>query len=216
MSNALLIGAPTQSAGGANLVLGSQPQFPAPYPPYHTAHLATRPALISTHGATTLPPGTAFRSPAAAYHTMQHNGEIIYPYPTQVATVGGGAPLTFLPTASASVVSSTQSLQTIRSAGTSQPPPQTPQQQVQSVQQPPLIQQKVPTAYTPPAIVAAVPLPHPPSATTPTGMYSALSCFNCGSQKHTGLDCQEASMEDVTRNSVYKLDYNAAIAAASC
>lgn len=33
------------------------------------------------------------------------------------------------------------------------------------------------------------------------------SCFNCGSTSHTGLNCSEASMEDVTRNAVYKLDY---------
>lgn len=33
------------------------------------------------------------------------------------------------------------------------------------------------------------------------------SCFNCGSTSHTGLSCTESSMEDVTRNSVYKLDY---------
>lgn len=33
------------------------------------------------------------------------------------------------------------------------------------------------------------------------------SCFNCGSINHTGLNCSEASMEDVTRNAVYKLDY---------
>lgn len=33
------------------------------------------------------------------------------------------------------------------------------------------------------------------------------SCFNCGSINHTGLNCSEASMEDVTRNAIYKLDY---------
>lgn len=33
------------------------------------------------------------------------------------------------------------------------------------------------------------------------------SCFNCGSTTHIGLNCSEASMEEVTRNSVYKLDY---------
>lgn len=37
-----------------------------------------------------------------------------------------------------------------------------------------------------------------------------LSCFNCGSQLHTGRDCQESSMEDATRGAIYKLDYNAA------
>lgn len=36
----------------------------------------------------------------------------------------------------------------------------------------------------------------------------ALSCFNCGSTSHNGPECQEASMEDVTRTSIYKLDYH--------
>lgn len=34
-----------------------------------------------------------------------------------------------------------------------------------------------------------------------------ISCFNCGSNQHTGVECQEASMEDVNRG-IYKLDYN--------
>lgn len=49
---------------------------------------------------------------------------------------------------------------------------------------------------------SAVPVPTP----YPTNK-SGLSCFNCGSTTHTGLNCSEASMEDVTRNAVYKLDY---------
>lgn len=210
MSGAVLIGPPTPTAGGANLVLSSQPQFtPAPYPPYHTAaHLAatSRPTLIAAHATPpALPPGSAFRPPtAAAYPQMQHNGEILYPY--------AGGHIAFLTTAG------TQNLQqTMRSAAqTTQPPP--PQQQQQ--QQPPLIQQqqqqqKVPTAYTPPAVITGV-VPPPPAASTPTGsLYPPQSCFNCGSQKHTGLDCQESSMEDVTRNSIYKLDYNASLAAAA-
>lgn len=36
------------------------------------------------------------------------------------------------------------------------------------------------------------------------------SCFNCGSSQHTGQECQEASMEDVTRG-IYKLDYNSTV-----
>ena len=49
---------------------------------------------------------------------------------------------------------------------------------------------------------SAVPVPTP----FPTNK-AGLSCFNCGSTTHTGLNCSEASMEDVTRNAVYKLDY---------
>uniref|UniRef100_A0A182TUN4 CCHC-type domain-containing protein n=1 Tax=Anopheles melas TaxID=34690 RepID=A0A182TUN4_9DIPT len=37
---------------------------------------------------------------------------------------------------------------------------------------------------------------------------AAPSCYNCGSLKHTGLDCPEASMEDMTRTSNFTLDYN--------
>jgi hypothetical protein len=33
------------------------------------------------------------------------------------------------------------------------------------------------------------------------------SCFNCGSTSHTGLNCSEASMEDVQQKALYKLDY---------
>lgn len=39
-------------------------------------------------------------------------------------------------------------------------------------------------------------------------MVTHLSCYNCGSQSHSGPDCQEASMEDVTRSAIYKLDYS--------
>lgn len=220
MSGAVLIGPPTPTAGGANLVLSSQPQFtPAPYPPYHTAaaHLASsRSTLIAAHATpTALPPGPAFRPPT-------YNGEILYPY------TGVGPTIAFLTTAAAPLPApGAQNMQqTMRSAAqtTQQPPPPQPQQQPQQQQQQ---QQKVPPAYTPPAAVTgvvppptaavvpvAVPVvPHPPAASTPTGsLYSPLSCFNCGSQKHTGLECQESSMEDVTRNSIYKLDYLSASA----
>lgn len=54
----------------------------------------------------------------------------------------------------------------------------------------------------------AVPVPTP----YPTNKM-VQSCFNCGSTSHTGLNCAEASMEDVTRNAVYKLDYTASVPA---
>ncbi|XP_039433030.1 dual specificity protein kinase splA isoform X2 [Culex pipiens pallens] len=208
VSGAVLIGPPTPTAGGANLVLSSQPQFtPAPYPPYHTAaHLAptSRPTLIAA-----APAGSAFRPPTvpAAYPPLQHNGEILYPY-------AGGPTIAFLTTAATAPPQNLQ--QTMRSAAQTTQPPPPPQQQQPPLIQPQQQQQKVPTAYTPP--VAVVPPQHPSSAaSTPTGgassLYSPQSCFNCGSQKHTGLDCQESSMEDVTRNSIYKLDYNASLIA---
>lgn len=51
---------------------------------------------------------------------------------------------------------------------------------------------------SPSAVV--VPTPYPTNK-------MVQSCFNCGSINHTGVNCSEASMEDVTRNAVYKLDY---------
>lgn len=36
-----------------------------------------------------------------------------------------------------------------------------------------------------------------------------LSCFNCGAHSHSGRDCHESSIEEVTRGTVYKLDYTA-------
>jgi hypothetical protein len=69
-------------------------------------------------------------------------------------------------------------------------------------------------AFTPPFLPAAQPpvvvtsRSSPLAAPTPYPTNKMVqSCFNCGSTTHTGLNCSEASMEDVTRNAVYKLDY---------
>lgn len=71
--------------------------------------------------------------------------------------------------------------------------------------------------------VSSLPASHPASslmldpslaAAAPSNPKLIQSCFNCGSQSHTGRECKEASMEDVTRNSIYKLDYSAAQALA--
>lgn len=78
--------------------------------------------------------------------------------------------------------------------------------------------------YTTVVAAAAQPMQHLPTITSLTSksnqntMVSSFllanenakpttSCFNCGSNQHTGQECQEASMEDVTRG-IYKLDYN--------
>lgn len=55
-------------------------------------------------------------------------------------------------------------------------------------------------------------MPSPSSliqSVAPFPSISKLSCFNCGSTSHTGRECQDPSMEDVTRNSIYKLDFSA-------
>lgn len=56
-----------------------------------------------------------------------------------------------------------------------------------------------------PPVVALTPL-------IPALALQPKSCFNCGSTSHTGRDCPEASMEDVTRPNVYKLDFSSSMA----
>lgn len=67
------------------------------------------------------------------------------------------------------------------------------------------------TAQHAPVVVSALSQRASPSAVPVPTPYPTnkmmQSCFNCGSTLHTGLNCSEASMEDVTRNAVYKLDY---------
>lgn len=71
-------------------------------------------------------------------------------------------------------------------------------------------------------VVAALPQNIPSASASATPIVTAFptnkmnqSCFNCGSTAHSGRECQESSMEDVTRNSIYKLDYTALAAAAA-
>lgn len=61
-----------------------------------------------------------------------------------------------------------------------------------------------PSLQTP--TVSAVPALLTNSSAYPTNKLNQ-SCFNCGSTSHTGRECSESSMEDVTRNTIYKLDY---------
>lgn len=75
-----------------------------------------------------------------------------------------------------------------------------PTQPQQVIIPPTTQQQRVSPSQTPPNVLLPVATPFPTSKLV-------QSCFNCGSINHTGLNCSEASMEDVTRNAVYKLDY---------
>uniref|UniRef100_U5EQ25 Putative heat shock factor hsf-type dna-binding domain-containing protein n=1 Tax=Corethrella appendiculata TaxID=1370023 RepID=U5EQ25_9DIPT len=169
-----------------SVILNTQPQFtypaayhttlPPPTPPTHLAGTAGRP--IISHATT-----TAFRHPSA-YVIQQPNGDILYPYPHQVAGTA-----TFLPP-----VVPTQTAQTTVPTMRSSPS----QQQIQTVNQIGLLQQQ-PQLPQPQQQKTAL-------LTYPTTSY-VTSCFNCGSQTHTGRECQEASMEDVTK-SIYKLDYS--------
>lgn len=102
---------------------------------------------------------------------------------------------------------------------------QQPIQFIPTQQPPPPQQQQVPSGATitsnlrsspslqiPPPTMASVSPQLQQTQPTLTSAYPAnkmnQSCFNCGSTSHSGRECQEASMEDVTRNSIYKLDYN--------
>lgn len=70
------------------------------------------------------------------------------------------------------------------------------------------IQQPVSAIRTTPQQQQQLPQQQLPQQQTILVNKNVLSCFNCGSQNHVGRDCQDPSMEDVTRNSIYKLDYS--------
>lgn len=168
-----------------------QQQFSATYP-YHAQHLpTTRPPILS-HNPTIAPLPATYRHPA---FQIQPNGELVYPYAAQVAGPGTG----FLPPSGAPPPAVVRSTGTVP---TTVPPPTQQQQQQQQPPPPPTQQQPLPAS----ALVA----PAPYTALT-VGTNKSISCFNCGSQSHTGRECQEASMEDVTRGSIYKLDYSSAV-----
>lgn len=205
-NNTVLISSP--SAGGATLgnVISTnsvilqphQQQYNASYP-YHAAaaaaaqHLAAtsaRPPLMTHNPGMAPPPHNTFRLPG--FQLPHNGGELLYPayHPAGGITflpgaVPPGAPPVALrtPNNGAPVVS-TQAV--------SQP---STQQQV-----PPPPQQLQPT--TPSATVIA--------SVTVGLANKPVSCYNCGSQTHSGRECQEASMEDVTRSAIYKLDYSQA------
>lgn len=208
VTSTVLITSPSTITGGVGgnvitsnpVILQQQQQFSATYP-YHPQHLTatTRPPILS-HNPAIVPPAT-FRHPG---FQIQPNGDILYPYPPQVAAAAA-AGITFLQPSGApppQVVRTSPSA----SVPTSLPPPPPQQQQTQQQQQQPSqIQQQ--THQPPNAALLTV----SPYTTLTIGGNKLISCFNCGSQSHTGRECQEASMEDVTRGSIYKLDYSSSI-----
>lgn len=162
--------------------LASTQQFGASYP-YPAAAVNRPPHQLLQH--VTAPPGT-FRI---------HNGENIY-YPHYPV---------FLPAAAAQQ-------QTIRSSPSQQPPHSLPANAATLPLQPQQQQQQQPTVSLSPSPVAATLVsPYSTIVPTPSGLLKSkpqMSCYNCGSLNHTGRDCHEASMEEVTRGAVYKLDYS--------
>lgn len=188
--------APTASCNnnlGTSTVLIPSHQPPTPQQfgntyPYPAAVNRPPPLLQHVTGA---PPGT-FRI---------HNGEGLYYQPHYPVFVTGAA----APTAQH---------QAIRSSPSQQPPHSLPTNAATTL--PPQLPQPQPTVSPSPVAAAAVAatLVSPYSTILPTqsGLLKSgkpqISCYNCGSQNHTGRDCQEASMEEVTRGAVYKLDYS--------
>ncbi|XP_055381945.1 probable serine/threonine-protein kinase DDB_G0267686 [Condylostylus longicornis] len=220
VTSTLVITTPQQqfSSGGT---------FPAPY---HSQHLAAamqaaaaagtpaRPPILSHNpgiGPAGIAPGT-FRHPS---FQIQSNGEhILYPYPPQVAAAALSQFLPAPPPPNAGQTSIHRSSPSTVTTG--MPPPQqivvsTSQQQQQS-QQPQIHTQTItqtqsssigsnmnPNQSPNAALLTALPF----TALT-VGNKQIISCFNCGSQNHTGRECHEPSLEDVTRGAIYKLDYS--------
>lgn len=152
---------------------------------YHTQHIPinNRAPILPTPNTTTSgqqPTAATYRLPS--YH-LQPNGEVIYPFPTTIAYMQTTAmPLTRPP----STCNQTHTV-------VPTPIPQTIQHLPTLTS---LSSKTNQTALITPFVLAnenAKPI---------------TSCFNCGSNQHTGQECQESSMEDMTRGTVYKLDYN--------
>ncbi|XP_073995167.1 uncharacterized protein isoform X1 [Rhodnius prolixus] len=51
------------------------------------------------------------------------------------------------------------------------------------------------------------PPPQPPQLHPPQQQQHKLSCYNCGSQSHIAVDCPEATIEEITKQGQYKIDF---------
>uniref|UniRef100_W8BFC8 Zinc finger CCHC domain-containing protein 2 n=1 Tax=Ceratitis capitata TaxID=7213 RepID=W8BFC8_CERCA len=156
-----------------------QQQYNTTYP-YHAAPTAQHQRLISHAGGPAPPP----------LRLMPN--EHIYSYYPIPGAPGGAPPVALRPTNSVPPNTSVTS-------GV------TGVLQVQQQQQTAQALQANPTVIASPTLLAGTPY-STQTASMPNNKH--LSCYNCGSQSHSGPDCQEASMEDVTRSAIYKLDYS--------
>ncbi|XP_052867897.1 rho GTPase-activating protein gacF [Anopheles cruzii] len=204
---------PPPGSTGTGLLFSTQPFATGPYAGGATGYqtVSTASHLVQQHRqltTATLPHGNSFR-PAPYPPAMQqstHEGIVYHYHPPAGATVPPSS-LPFLPTppppgpGPASSTASTQtSLPNLRSSP-SQPSVAVATSQQAVVSSLGLLPAKgTGTEY-------GVTTPTLPLVGTAFGT-GAASCYNCGSQKHGGLDCPEASMEDMTRNSNFTLDYN--------
>lgn len=101
------------------------------------------------------------------------------------------------------------------STGSHSPPRQVPSPA------PPFMRSNFPPSYRPGYSPSPFPgngetgyLPAPPYAPgfLPVSLYppAKVSCWNCGATGHSGADCKEPSIDDMTRATVYQLDYSTA------
>ncbi|XP_011190714.2 uncharacterized protein LOC105217426 [Zeugodacus cucurbitae] len=156
-----------------------QQQYNATYP-YHAAPTAQHQRLMSHTG-----------GPAPPTMRLMPNEHIYSYYPIPGGAPPGAPPVALRPT------NALPPNTNVTSGVTG----------VLQVQQQPTGQalQTNPTIVASPTILAGTPYS---TQAAPIVSNKHLSCYNCGSQSHSGPDCQEASMEDVTRSAIYKLDYS--------
>lgn len=159
---------------------------------YHPQHLSmnNRGSILTTPNTTTAGQQTTYRLPP--YH-MPPNGEVIYPFPSTIAYMQ----TTAMPLSRPSNHPQSHAVLSTQAHPSHQPIPAQPQPQPQ-----------------PAPIMSKQPSPmnaYPPAAVVTPEAKAGTSCFNCGSHTHTGRECQEASMEDAARSTIYKLDYNSTI-----
>ncbi|KAH8356833.1 trithorax group protein osa [Drosophila serrata] len=185
---ALLISPSPVSTPTTTVLLQPQPPPPAAYNASYPYHQRGPPppqqTIFQAHGAPQTVRG-GFRYPMGP----PHNGELIYPAFHFLPVQPGGTPTAVTPPqlqSTAAVVSTNAvTVQTV-------PAPQQQPQQVPST-----------TPYS-----ALTVCPITGAGGGGNNGQKVISCYNCGSQTHSGRDCQEASMEDVTRSASYKLDYS--------
>lgn len=150
--------------------------------PYTQQHIpmSNRSSILSPNTTTSAPQSAAPTYRLPSYH-MQPNGDVIYQLPTTFAYM----PQTALPLTR---------------------PPSTCNQTHTVV---PTSMQHMPTLTSLSSKSNQNPMVSPFLLSNENSK-PITSCFNCGSSQHTGQECQEASMEDVTR-AIYKLDYNSTL-----
>ncbi|XP_017487722.1 PREDICTED: uncharacterized protein LOC108375970 isoform X2 [Rhagoletis zephyria] len=188
-TNPVLMSSPSAGVAGGGIITNIAPNpiiLPSPHQqqynttyPYHAAATAQHQRLMSHTGGPAPPP-----------LRLMPNEHIYSYYPLPGGAPPGAPPVTLRPTNS--VPPNTN----VTSGVTG----------ILQVQQPTAQALQTNPAVVPsPTILAGTPYS---TQAVPIVNSKHLSCYNCGSQSHSGPDCQEASMEDVTRSAIYKLDYS--------